>query len=61
MFSGLPNDVANAISSVLEHKRISPGDVVLLYRTYNVPIPPPIEPLRDSELLGKYIYDSNYL
>ncbi|RKP05516.1 TH1 protein-domain-containing protein [Thamnocephalis sphaerospora] len=51
LFSGLPADVANAISSVLERKRISPGDVVLLHRTYTAKPVPTIEPLRDAEFL----------
>ncbi|RKP23659.1 TH1 protein, partial [Syncephalis pseudoplumigaleata] len=51
LFSGLPSNVASTISMILERKRISPGDAVLLYDTFTKDPIPPVEAIRDAELL----------
>ncbi|KAI8050498.1 TH1 protein [Syncephalis plumigaleata] len=51
LFSGLPSNVASTISMILERKRISPGDAVLLYDIFNKEPIPPVESIRDAELL----------
>ncbi|KAI9596810.1 TH1 protein-domain-containing protein [Syncephalis fuscata] len=51
LFSELSNNVASTISMILERKRISPGDAVLLYDTFNKDPTSSVEAIRDAEFL----------